>query len=126
MPIYDYRCAACGRRSSHFFLSFSAAASAAPTCPHCGSAQLDRLVSRVALLKSEESRLESLSDESLFAGVDENDPKSVARWARRLGRELGEDAGPEFDELIDRMEAGEPLEEAGAGEPGGTAGDEEE
>jgi hypothetical protein len=39
--------------------------------------------------------------------VNENDPQSVARWARRMRDESGEDMGPEFDEMIGRMEAGE-------------------
>jgi hypothetical protein len=30
---------------------------------------------------------------------------------RKMGREMGEDLGPEFDETIDRLEAGESPEE---------------
>ena len=44
MPIYEYRCAACRRRSSLFFQSFSAAERAEPRCEHCGSADLARLI----------------------------------------------------------------------------------
>ena len=39
--------------------------------------------------------------------LDESDPRSMARWARRMGDQLGEDMGPEFDDMITRMEAGE-------------------
>ena len=66
-----------------------------------------RLVSRVAVLKSEESRLEDLTDPSSMGDLDENDPKSMARWMRKMGSEMGEDVGPEFDEMVARMEAGE-------------------
>jgi len=38
--------------------------------------------------------------------VDENDPKSVARWLRSAREEMGEDLGPEFDEAMDELEAG--------------------
>src|SRR6476646_8041701 len=107
MPIYDYRCASCRKRSSVFYQTFSAAAAAEPACEHCGSADLHRLVSRVAVLKSEESRLENLSDPSSFGDLDENDPKSMARWARRMGQELGEDMGDDFNEMVEQMEAGE-------------------
>jgi len=65
----------------------------------------------VAILKSEESKLESLADPSSLAGLDENDPRSLARWMRKMGREMGEDLGPEFDEMVDRMEAGESPED---------------
>ncbi len=105
LPIYEYRCDRCGRRSSVLIRSISFATDA--TCPACGSREMRKLVSRFAVMQSEDSRLDALSDPSAFSGVDENDPRSVARWARRMGKEMGEDAGPEFDEMIDRMEAGE-------------------
>src|SRR5450756_796784 len=105
MPVYEYRCQGCKRRVSLFFRSFSAVS--APVCPQCGSTQLSKLVSRVAIMKSEESRLDEMADPSSLAGLDENDPKSIAGWARKMGSTLGEDLGPEYDEMIDRMEGGE-------------------
>ena len=88
-------------------MSFSAAERAEPRCEHCGSADVSRLVSRVAVLKSEESRLDDLSDDAALADVDENDPRSIARWARRMGEQLGDDAGDEFREMVDQLESGE-------------------
>jgi hypothetical protein len=73
-------------------------------------------------MKSEESRLEELADPgSLLSDLDENDPKSVARWMRRMSREIGEDMGPEFEEAIDRIEAGEDPDKVLAGEEAGEA-----
>jgi len=69
------------------------------------------------VLRSEESRLEDLADPSNLAGLDENDPKSMARWMRKMSREIGEDLGPEFDEVVDRLEAGESPEEIEAAMP---------
>src|SRR5215210_4739622 len=116
MPIYEYRCGACRRRSSLFFQSFSAAERAEPRCEHCGSADVARLVSRVAVLKSEDSRMEDMSDPSTFGDVDENDPRSIARWARKMGEQLGDDMGDDFKEMVDQMEAGEmPEDMAGPG-----------
>ncbi|MCL6430796.1 MAG: zinc ribbon domain-containing protein [Anaerolineae bacterium] len=128
MPIYEYRCQRCGKRISHFVRSF-AAADVPPPCPRCQSTDLRRLVSRIAVLASEESRLENLVDPSSLGDVDENDPRSVARWMRRMGREVGEDLGPEFDEVVDRLEAGESPEEIESSMPDlgndpGDAGDE--
>jgi len=123
MPIYEYRCGDCRRRVSLFYQTFSAAANAAPTCPTCGSANLSRLVSRVFQLKSEDAQLDDLSDPSTFGDVDENDPKSVARWARKLGQQMGEDLGDDWQEMVDRIEAGDdmgegPGEASGGGEDG--------
>jgi putative FmdB family regulatory protein len=115
MPIYEYRCAACRRRSSLFFQTFSAAERAEPRCEHCGSPDVSRLVSRVAVLKSEESRMDDLADDAALADVDESDPRSIARWARRMGEQLGEDVGDDFREMVDQLEAGEmPDDEPGS------------
>lgn len=116
MPIYEYRCAACRRRSSLFYQSFAAAERAEPRCEHCGSADVSRLVSRVAVLKSEERRMDDLADDAALADVDENDPRSIARWARRMGEQLGDDAGEDFREMVDQLEAGDvPDDMAGPG-----------
>jgi hypothetical protein len=46
--------------------------------------------------------------------VDENDPKSMARFMRKMASEMGDEAGeampPEFDEVVGRLEAGESPE----------------
>lgn len=117
MPIYEYRCADCKRRVSIFFRSFAAVTD--PTCPNCGGNNLTRLVSRVAAIKSEDARLEALADPSNFGDVDENDPKSVARFMRKMSDQLGgEDLGPEFNEMVERLEAGESPEEIEKSMPG--------
>jgi putative FmdB family regulatory protein len=123
MPIYEYTCADCRRRVSLFYQTFSAAGAATPTCPNCGSLSLTRLVSRVFQLKSEDAQLEDLADPSSFGDLDENDPKSVARWARKLGSQMGEDLGDDWGEMVDRLEAGEDMGDEG-GEGGGAFGDE--
>ncbi len=111
MPIYEYRCQNCGRRVSIFWRTFSEAEKGTATCPYCQSDHLTRLVSRVRVVRSEESRLEDLSDLSGLPDLDENDPKSLGRWMRKMGEEIGEDLGPEFDEVVGRLEAGESPEE---------------
>src|SRR4051812_23300796 len=107
MPIYEYRCGECRQRSSHYYQTFSAAENAVPTCPKCGSPRLERLVSRVAVHRSEESKLEDMEDMSSFGDVDESDPKSVARWARKMGSSFGEELGEDWNEVVEQMEAGE-------------------
>jgi hypothetical protein len=63
---------------------------------------MTRLISRVARIRSEESRLESLADPSKLGGLDENDPASMARWMKRMGKEMGEDLGEDVDSMIDQ------------------------
>ena len=110
MPIYEYGCYDCRKRVNVFFRSFSEVETKEAACPRCGGTNIKRLISKVAVLRSEESRLESLADPSSMAGLDENDPKSIARWMRKMGNEVGEDMGSEFNEVVDRLEAGEDPE----------------
>jgi len=111
MPIYEYRCADCRRRVSILWRTLAEAQTVEARCPRCGGTRLTRLVSRVAVLRSEEARLDALMDSDSLADVDENDPKSIARWMRKMSKEIGEDAGEEFEEVVDRLEAGQTPEQ---------------
>jgi hypothetical protein len=51
--------------------------------------------------------MESMADPANLANFDENDPKSLARLMRQMGHETGEDLGPEFNEVVDRLESGQ-------------------
>jgi putative FmdB family regulatory protein len=115
MPIYEYECSSCQRRTSVLTMRVSEPVEA--VCNHCGGTDMRRLMSRFAMPKSEEARLDALADPSNFGDLDENDPKSVARVMRRMGQEMGDEfSGPEFDEAIAEIESG------GGGEDDGTPG----
>ena len=126
MPIYEYRCTDCQRKVSVLTLRVSEQVD--PVCDRCGSRKLTRLMSRFALVRSEDSRLDDLSDPSSLSGLDESDPKSMARWMRKMGKELGEEfSGDEFDQMVDEMEAGNMPDDdggmGGGGDSGGGGGD---
>ena len=124
MPIYEYRCGECGKKTTIVTLSVSAAVQ--PVCRHCGGTRLSTMVSRVAVRCSEGSRLERLADPSSLAGLENEDPKGVARWMKNMGREMGEDLGENFDEEIDRaVEDAEREKETDGGISGGGEGDDE-
>ncbi|HLF09399.1 MAG TPA: FmdB family zinc ribbon protein [Dehalococcoidia bacterium] len=109
MPIYEYRCTTCSRLHSLFFRSM--AVTAAPLCPACGSEQMERLISRVALLKPEAQRISEFDADRALADVDWRDKGSFARWSRRMSQELGEDMGGRFTSLAEKMEAGQDASE---------------
>jgi len=120
MPIYEYRCEDCGKVSSYIVMNMRE--SFRPKCKRCAGIKMTRLISRVARVRSEESRLDSLADPSKLGGIDENDPASMARWMKRMGKEMGEDLGEDFDSMVD-----EAMEEESKakGESAGGKGDEE-
>ncbi|MBN1583867.1 MAG: zinc ribbon domain-containing protein [Anaerolineae bacterium] len=117
MPIYEYRCTECGQKARKFWRTFSDIDPSLLECPGCGAHSFQRLISRVAVIRSEESRLEDLADPSSLAGLDEDDPKSIARWMRKMSKQVGEEMPTEFDEVIDRLEAGQSPEEIEASMP---------
>jgi putative FmdB family regulatory protein len=130
MPIYEYRCRACGQKNSILVLNLKKAAE--PVCRSCGGRDLEKLVSRIALLRSEEDRMESLASSAGLAGADENDPRSMARWMKKVGREIGEEAGQDFERSFeeaagqdDRMSSSgeESPAEDSQDEPGSDQGD---
>lgn len=73
-------------------------------------------MSRFVTVKSEEARLDAIAGSADFAGLDEEDPASVARFMKKMGRELGDDLGDDFESAVDEAmddsagEMGEPSE----------------
>ena len=110
MPTYDFICENCKQRFD-IFLSFSEYGKKPVTCIHCGSKEVRRRMTKVRIAKSEESRLDSMSGD--FSGMEglEDDPKTLGRMMRKMGKEMGEDMPPEFDDVVDRLEAGQSPEE---------------
>jgi hypothetical protein len=79
-------------------------------------------MSRFATIRSENDRLESLADPGQLGDLDENDPRSVARWMKKMGSAMGDDVGEDWDEMVDEateQEAGDD----GEGDPSRTSGD---
>ncbi len=106
MPIYEFRCRACRKKTTALVLSRDRAAEV--RCQHCGGADLEKLWSRFASPKSEDARMDALADDSSLAGLDENDPASMAKFMKKMGEATGEDLGEDFE--------GAMTEESAAGE----------
>lgn len=112
MPIYEFDCPDCKRRVSLFFRSFSAAQAALADpaslrCPRCEGAHLRRAVSRVAIVRSEASRMAALDDAADLGALDAEDPRAMAQLMRSMSEELGEPMDAETADMVGRLEAGE-------------------
>ena len=116
MPIYEYKCAGCGKKFSVLLLKSSQQQKL--HCPACKGENIAKIFSRFASPKSEDARLESLADPSKWRDLDENDPKSMVKLMKKMGKELGEEFGEDYDQMIEEAE-----EEAYKGEGAGKSGD---
>ncbi len=132
MPNYPYRCLDCKKRFE-VFMTYSEYGNRPVTCPHCRSEHVERRISRIRFARSEESRLENMVDTNNLEGL-EDDPRALGKMMRKMGREMGGDmegeAGSEFNEMVDRLEAGQSPEEIESAMPdlggeqgGGPGGD---
>jgi len=99
MPIYEYRCKDCGKISEFLLIKMDEAF--IPQCKRCKSRKMARVLSKVRVIRSEESRMESLADPSKWGDLDERDPKSMAKMMKKLGKEFGEELGEDADQMVD-------------------------
>jgi putative FmdB family regulatory protein len=105
MPVYQYQCLYCKKRFE-VSLSYKEYGVKNVLCPHCASDQVQRHIGRIRIAKSEESRIDSLTDTTDLEGL-ENDPRAMGK----MTNEMGEDVGPEFNEIVDRLESGQSPED---------------
>ncbi len=110
MPTYDFICNHCNQRFD-VFMTFDEYGKKTVNCAHCGSQDVRRRMTKVRIAKSEESRMDSMADE--FSGIEglENAPQAMGKMMRKMGKEMGEDVPPEFNEVVDRLEAGQSPED---------------
>jgi len=110
MPTYDFICNKCNQRFD-VFLTFAEYGKKKVSCTHCKSKDVRRRMTKVRIAKSEEGRMESMADD--FTGFEnmDDDPKEMARMMKKMGREMGEELPPEFNEVVDRLESGQSPDE---------------
>ncbi|MHB8898999.1 MAG: FmdB family zinc ribbon protein [Thermoguttaceae bacterium] len=121
MPIYEFYCSDC--HTVFNFLARRPDPAKRPNCPRCQRPNLDRKVSRFAISKGrsepqegggmpadfDEARMERAMAEMAreSEGINEDDPRQMARMMRKLHEMTGMNLGKGMEEAIRRMEAGE-------------------
>ncbi len=123
MPIYEYFCFDCKKRVSVLFRTMAEADAGASACPECAGLRLRRLMSRLRVLSSEENRIESMAeDSSLLSGLEQEDPRALAHFMRKMSDETGEPLDDEMNEVMDRLDSGESPESIESSMPEGDEG----
>lgn len=110
MPIYEYGCEDCQERVSIFFRSFAEAETRQVVCPYCHSTHLKRLISKVRVMHSAEKYSQKLSNPTHRDDQEDTSPKALASKMRKMSKDIGEDLGDDFNQVVHRLEAGESPE----------------
>jgi putative FmdB family regulatory protein len=119
MPVYEFYCPDC--HTIFNFLSRRVNTEKRPACPRCERPELERQVSRFAVSSGrkeepvegmpdiDEAKLEKamMGMAGEMEGMDENDPRQMARFMRRFTNATGMNLGAGIEEAIRRLEAGE-------------------
>ncbi len=104
MPIYEFKCAECGKLNSVFTRAVGARVQA--KCKECGSKKLERTLSKFAYHKSEADILRDYGSEPKRL-EDYKDPRQIGRWAERKFDEMGVEMPQEARKMIDAAREGE-------------------
>ncbi len=105
MPSYEYRCLSC-RKKFEVFMTYAEYGAREITCPQCGGREVQRRIGRIRVTRSDSDRMDRIADPSVLGSLDE-DPRALGKMMREMRSELGENMGPEFDEVVGRLEKGQ-------------------
>jgi putative FmdB family regulatory protein len=109
MPIYEYRCEACGGVTSRLVLHTTT--ETPPACRVCASPQTQRVMSGFAYHRSEASRLAAFDPSESRRPDYYKDSRNVGLWAKKRAQQLGVDLGPRFEETVEKARTGKILDE---------------
>ncbi|NCB37460.1 MAG: zinc ribbon domain-containing protein [Erysipelotrichia bacterium] len=111
MPVYEFLCGSCKKKFS--ILCHIDKRDEQHDCQYCNSHQTRRLVSRVKTVRTEDQLMESLADPAKLSGLDENDPRTFASWAKKMAREMGENMDDEIEAMAQEEFEGGSQDSAG-------------
>jgi len=95
LPLYEYRCNTCNEKTSALVYSWSE--NQEPDCSHCGSADVQRLISKFSVRPSWGDSLNWVPNRETTGDIDENSSASVDNYMGRIKKEMGGQTTPEFD-----------------------------
>jgi len=106
MPIYEFLCQACHKKTT--LLAKSVSTPLTPKCSFCGSTDLVHTVSSFAYHKSMQTVWEESGEPSTSSGLNfYKDPRNIGRWAEKRFKEMGQEMPPHLQETIKAAREGE-------------------
>lgn len=98
MPVYEYRCADCGKKFSA--LVGMTAQPDDSRCPACGSLQTAKLISRPGRFRVEDDRIDEVATRMESMG-DPESPTEMREAMREMGKALDDDLSDEMEEMFE-------------------------
>lgn len=106
MPIYEFLCTSCRRKSSILIRRIEASVNA--QCLHCGSTHIVRTVSCFAYHKTMETIHEETGEPGKITQKDYyKDPRNIGRWTEQKFRRMGVEIPSQIQETIQKAREGE-------------------
>lgn len=106
MPIYEYCCGRCGRKSSFLVRSFSQPLY--PVCSECQSTDMTRIIGGFAYHRSMQTIHEESGAPSSHNSPDYyKDPRNIGRWAEKKFSDMGMEMPGSLQEKIQAAREGE-------------------
>jgi putative FmdB family regulatory protein len=100
MPLHEYACKECGRKDTRLVLKKGD--EGALKCRQCGSDQLKRLISRVAIHRTESDRMADVNTSGQLDDSYYSDNRNIGLRAKKRMKELGVDLGDAFEEKLEK------------------------
>ena len=105
MPVYEFFCPECRKKSSFLVKSTS---SFEPKCSICGSTDVTRVISTFAYHKSLETIHEESGEPGMHTSPDYyKDPRNIGRWAEKKFKDMGMEMPSEVQRKIQAAREGE-------------------
>ncbi|MBC8281769.1 MAG: zinc ribbon domain-containing protein [Chloroflexi bacterium] len=98
MPLYEYRCGDCQKISSVLVrLTSEDSQEKQPSCEHCQSTDMKRLISKFSFRASWGDSLNWAPSGETMRDVDEGSPASIDNYMGRIKKEMGGQTTSDFD-----------------------------
>lgn len=109
MPSYDYRCKNCGRPTTFTYKTYKDYDASSRVCPHCGSADLTRIINRVAIARPSRD-YSGMSSQEMLSVFEGGKSEEMGEMFRQVADTVPGGADPQIQEVTERLLKGDKPE----------------
>ncbi len=109
MPSYDYRCKNCGRPTTFSYKTYKDYDAASRVCPHCGSADLTRIINRIAIARPSRD-YSGMSPQEMLSVFEGGKSEEMGAMFQQVADTVPGGADPQIKEVTERLLKGDKPE----------------